>query len=1033
MKTFVLLSLTWFGLWPLVARAQAADDGGEVRLPLKMFSDLAAKAGDPKKPVVAPATSYALAQAEVEVTLPEASGSPAKVDVTLTVHVLTDEWTSVPLLPVGTSLSRALLDEAPIALSALRGDLVWSTNARGTHVLKLSYAAAVRASLGGQSLVLPIPAASAISFTARIPGSGLDVAVIPSAGFETSEEDGRTVVRAAVPTASGIQVSWRVPAERKVIITSARYDGAQKGKVVAWRAQFTLRSQSFESVTVPILGRGVAVADARLDGKPAVVLEEGEFLVVQVQGAGRHEVMVDFETPVSEEGGPPGTRLWLPRPPQSTFTLSLPGKKEVSVQPAAGVDLAVRGDRTVATVHLPPSDEAVFSWPGALPEAVKENLRANAEVYHFVRAEEGVLQIEAIVAYEVTRGATNRISAFLPAGVVVNRVTGDGVTEWRAEKHPRGQQLSVFLDRDLRGGYRFQVSYEILLGGGEKAPAQAIPLLQPAEVHRQRGMVALLSGTELEVRPQNESAMNKVGENQIPAWAREGISQAVAHTFKYVEPSASLSVVLAPPEKKRGKFDAVVDTLFSVGDGVLKASASVEIAIKTGKLMDLELSLPENINLIGVTAPSLREHKVSGEDGKPQTLALQFTQEMEGTLRIEVAYERGIGADVEKVLVPAIHVPGADMEQGRLAVEALSAVEVQALESDRDTRLLPLDVQELPRQLTLRTTNPVLMAYKYVHAEPPFALTLEVRRHAELKVQVASIDHASYQTLFTRHGLSLTRVSYQIRNRRKQFLAVQLPEGSELWSAELAGQPVKPAAGAKPSQILVPLVNSAVPFAVEIVYRTTVPKLGFAGWLRGSLPVPDVVEAQSSWDVFLPDDLEYGQVDTNMRVVVEAEPTSAQPDMSAAARALAGEDTGAGETPGGGGGVLPLRMDVPTHGIHFRFEKLFANQGEEDSRFSIHYSTGAAHGTGGLLLFFAVLWLGLAGLGAAGLVRKRLSRVLAALLSLGAVVVAVVSVAVLNASVAWGVAGAIVAAVLAVALKILPRLRRSSPPPVTAA
>lgn len=1028
MKIACLLFLSWFGMWPLAARAQAADEGGEVRLPLKMFSDLAAKAGDPKKPALAPATPYALAQAEVEAQLPDAAGSPAKVEVTLTVHVLTDEWTSVPLLPVGTSLSRALLDDAPIALSALRGDLVWSTNARGTHVLKLSYAAAVRASVGGQALVLPIPAASAISFTARIPGSGLDVAVIPSSGFETSEEDGHTVVRAAVPTASGIQVSWRVPQERKVLITSARYDGTQKGKVVSWRAQFSLRSQSFESVTVPILGRGVAVADARLDGKPAIVLEEGEYLAIQVQGAGRHEVVVDFETPVSEEGGPPGTRLWLPRPPQSTFTLSLPGKKEVSVQPAAGVELAARGDRTVATVHLPPSDEAVFSWPGALPEAVKENLRANAEVYHFVRAEEGVLQIEAIVAYEVTRGATSRINAFLPAGVVVNRVVGDGVSEWRAEKHPRGQQLSVFLDRELRESYRFQVSYEILLGGGgEKAPAQAIPLLQPADVHRQRGMVALLSGTELEVRPQAESSMNKVGENQIPAWAREGIPQAVAHTYKYVETNASLSVVLAPPEKKRGKFDAVVDTLFSVGDGVLKASASVEIAIKAGKLMDLELTLPENINLIGVTAPSLREHKVSGEEGKPQTLALQFTQEMEGTLRIEVAYERGLGADVEKVLVPAIHVPGADMEQGRLAVEALSAVEVQAVESDRDNRLLPLDVQELPRQLTLRTTNPVLMAYKYVHADPPFALTLEVRRHAELKVQVASIDRASYQTLFTRHGLSLTRVSYQIRNRRKQFLAVQLPEGSELWSAELSGQPVKPAAGAKPSQILVPLVNSAVPFSVEIVYRTTVPRLGFAGWLRGALPVPDVVEAQSTWDVFLPDDLEYGQVDSNMRVAVEAEPTSTQPDLAASARALAGEDAGKAEPEASGGGVLPLRMDVPTHGIHFRFEKLFANQGEEDSRFSIHYSTGAAHGTGGLLLFLSVLWLGLAGLIAAGVLRARLHRLLAALLSLGAVAVAMVSVAVLNASAAWGVAGAVVAIVLGLALKLLPRLRPRAP------
>ena len=84
----------------------------------------------------------------------------------------------------------------------------------------------------------------------------------------------------------------------------------------------------------------------------------------------------------------------------------------------------------------------------------------------------------------------------------------------------------------------------------------------------------------------------------------------MAHTYKYVERDAELAVKLAPPELKRGKFDAVVDTLFSVGDGVMKASASVEIAIKSGKLMDLDLNLPEDINLVSVTAPSLRDHEV---------------------------------------------------------------------------------------------------------------------------------------------------------------------------------------------------------------------------------------------------------------------------------------------------------------------------------------------------------------------------------------------------------------------------------------
>ena len=73
------------------------------------------------------------------------------------------------------------------------------------------------------------------------------------------------------------------------------------------------------------------------------------------------------------------------------------------------------------------------------------------------------------------------------------------------------------------------------------------------------------------------------------------------------------------------------------------------------------------------------------------------------------------------------------MEHGRIAIEALTAVEVQALVADQ---LSALEVSELPQQMILKTTNPILMAYKYV--SPPYRLALEVTRHQVVAVQEAA-------------------------------------------------------------------------------------------------------------------------------------------------------------------------------------------------------------------------------------------------------------------------------------------------------
>ena len=317
-----------------------------------------------------------------------------------------------------------------------------------------------------------------------------------------------------------------------------------------------------------------------------------------------------------------------------------------------------------------------------------------------------------------------------------------------------------------------------------------------------------------------------------------------------------------------GKFDAQVDTLISLGEVTLTGAASLEIHLKSGRVSTLKLELPQGINLLSLTAPSLRTYAVNPQDNA-QLVSIEFTQEMEGQFRIELTYERILVDDASEVEVPTLTVRGAEVEQGRIAVEALSAVEVQPATTEQLSRSTS---KSFLSSLFLRTTNPILLAYKYVHADPPHRLALSVTCHRVLGTQEAVIDRAEYRTLFTRDGLFVTTAHFVVRNSRKQFLRVRLPEGSQICSVFVNGKPENPARSdgedeEESSSVLIKIVNSTRGFPAQIVYATEGSGSRRLGKVTASLPRPDILVTESRWDAFLPAEMRYGAPSTNMDIV----------------------------------------------------------------------------------------------------------------------------------------------------------------------
>ncbi|MFT6398932.1 MAG: hypothetical protein ACJAYU_003694 [Bradymonadia bacterium] len=523
------------------------------------------------------------------------------------------------------------------------------------------------------------------------------------------------------------------------------------------------------------------------------------------------------------------------------------------------------------------------------------------------------------------------------------------VADWRIADEEDGRILTVFLNQRVGGEFRFDVEYErLLVMEGDSSEQVTLPLLSATGVNRQRGMIALLASRELALTPEagTDSTMLLVGENQLPAFVRDSVEMTVAHTFRYQEVGPGLPVRATAPDRVQGRFDARVDTLVSLDDVTTRGASTVEIDVKSGSIMELQLVLPAGVNFLSLSAPSLRDYElVDGESGA-QLVEVEFTQEMEGQFRIELAYERIIADGDGGVPVDLVSVTEAEVEQGRIAVEALTAVEVQ---SDAVENLSSVDIAELPQQLVLRTTNPILLAFKYVQAEPAPSLTLRVTRHQEVEVQTAVIDSAVYRTLYTRDGFTVTTASFIVRNSRQQFLRVRLPPGSEVWSAAVQGRPETPALasdGAEYPEVLVNIINSSDGFPVELIYSTPTAKMGFMGRITGELPVPDMIVTDSRWDLYLPDDLGYGAPVTDMDILTRGQSVGEEELREAA---------------GANGDTDGLRISVPAAGRLYSFEKLYANQSDRGTSVTISYRSARGEQVSNLLglggAFF--VWLAL--------------------------------------------------------------------------
>jgi hypothetical protein len=179
-----------------------------------------------------------------------------------------------------------------------------------------------------------------------------------------------------------------------------------------------------------------------------------------------------------------------------------------------------------------------------------------------------------------------------------------------------------------------------------------------------------------------------------------------------------------------------------------------------------------------------------------------------------------------------------------------------------------------PQQQTYREMQAILQgtitqAYAVSESAAPASFTFQTRERARAETAAARIGLATTVLVVDAAGAYRGLQEYRVTNATEQFLEVMLPEGARLWTATVAGQPVKPvlppaaaaAAGTATTIVRIPLVKTGEgegDYPVQLKYGGQLPRVASLAQVRFPLmKTANINVEQSRVKLLLPDDYEW--------------------------------------------------------------------------------------------------------------------------------------------------------------------------------
>lgn len=423
----------------------------------------------------------------------------------------------------------------------------------------------------------------------------------------------------------------------------------------------------------------------------------------------------------------------------------------------------------------------------------------------------------ATLAVDVLKDGWVRVP--IPPGLLVREARLDGkLVSLVPGAEKNGAHLSAMLSHTGRATLLLEIALPVAVAAGEESlalPAAASGVTRAAVEIPRQGVDIRLAGGLL-----SEHSETGAG-TKLVAYGRGNEPLGFTWRRKTEDHRA------AQPLRWRGSLTELV----GLGEDAASVYAEVTAEVSQGLAREIRLQLPPTITVNQVLGAT-----VSDWEAKSGELQVTFLEPVEQSARFVVIGETRLPRDGQ-MEVPLLRLVSAEREEGGIAVEVLGAGEIKDM---KPRGLDAADASDLGEMVRNRQ-SPSLVAYRFHAGEalPERSLAIHVVRYTQQAVLMANVEEARYHVLSSKDGKTLVEARYAIRNNQRNFVKITLPANASLWSASLAGKPVRPGQ-APDGSLLLPLEKArgeeAPAFALELFYL--VPGTAWADKGRAKVPLP---------------------------------------------------------------------------------------------------------------------------------------------------------------------------------------------------
>jgi hypothetical protein len=448
----------------------------------------------------------------------------------------------------------------------------------------------------------------------------------------------------------------------------------------------------------------------------------------------------------------------------------------------------------------------------------------------------------------------------IPAGLLVREAKLDGklVSLVPGAAGKGSNQLAALLSRPGRAVLLLDIALPVVSTAGEESislPSTASGVTRASVRLPRQGVDIKLAGGLLAEKSEPGA------ESKWLAYARG--NEPLTFTWKRkTEDHRSTQ-----PLRLRGSLTE----LTGLGEDTTTVVAEVNVEVTQGAAREVRISLPEKVTVNQVAGAMVADWEM--KDGQ---LAVTFLEPVEQSAKFIVSGETRSPRDGQ-IEIPLLRLLNAERDTGGVAVEVLGAGEIKEFKAEGLENADATDLGEIVS--SRQSTSLSAFRYRAGDAKTTRSLTMNVARYTPQAVLMANVAEARYNVLITNEGKLLVQARYAVRNNQRNFLKITLPQGATLWSASLAGKPVRP--GQSPDgSVLLPLEKAhagedSPEFAVEVVYISRGTVWNDKGQFRLALPALDLPVSRTGLLVFHPPLFKVTPEIGSFRTEAYVDPTSA--------------------------------------------------------------------------------------------------------------------------------------------------------------